>query len=430
MQNWRALQRGSARLALGMAVCMVAATGCSDSGSKDGGDITLTVATFSDFGYKKTLYKEYEKAHPNIKIKERISQFDPHHKQLATHLGTGSGAADIEAVEEGFMPQFRQSKDKFANLADFGAKDLKSQWLDWKWQQASPDDSLVLGLGTDVGSLAMCYRPDLFKKAGLPTDREAVSALWPTWDQYFATGKRFKDSGAKAKFFDGANNINTALLNQAPFGYFDPDGDKFVGDTNPVVKESFIAAANASKDGLSAKLEPFSQPWTVGFKQGTFATLTCPAWMIGLIKDAVGPGGANTWDVARVPGEGGNWGGSFLTVPKQGKHQKEAYELAKFLTSPTAEKKIFEETGNLPSQPELLKDPAVLALKQPFFNNAPTGEIFAKSAESLKPNYRGVRDGEARPAFTRALLRVEQGKQEPAAAFDEAVKESKKVLGL
>jgi cellobiose transport system substrate-binding protein len=152
--------------------------------------------------------------------------------------------------------------------------------------------------------------------------------------------------------------------------------------------------------------------------------------MIGLIKDAVGPGGANTWDVARVPGEGGNWGGSFLTVPKQGKHQKEAYELAKFLTSPDAEKKIFEETGNLPSQPALLKDPAVLALKQPFFNNAPTGEIFAKSAESLKPNYRGVRDGEARPAFTRALLRVEQGKQEPAAAFDEAVKESKKVLGL
>ena len=194
--------------------------------------------------------------------------------------------------------------------------------------------------------------------------------------------------------------------------------------------DAVLAAANASKDGLSAKLEPFSQPWTVGFKQGTFATLTCPAWMIGLIKDAVGPSGANTWDVARVPGNGGNWGGSFLTVPKQGKHQKEAYELAKFLTSPEAEKKIFEETGNLPSQPALLKYLAALAVKQPFFNNAPTGEIFAKSAESLKPNYRGVRDGEVRPAFHRALLRVEEGKQSPEAAFNEAVKESRWGLGL
>ena len=428
MGKWRLLRRGSAQLALGMAVCMVAATGCSDSGG--GGKITLTVATFSDFGYSKTLYKEYEKANPNIKIKERISQFDPHHKQLATHLATGSGAADIEAIEEGFLPQFRQSKDKFANLAEFGAKDLKDQWLPWKWEQGAPDDDTVLGLGTDVGSLAMCYRPDLFTAAGLPTDREQVSALWPTWDTYLATGKKFKASGAKAKWFDGANNILTALLNQNPHGYFEPEADKFVADTNPVVKDSFLLAAQASKDGLSAKLEPFSQPWTVGFKQGTFATITCPAWMIGLIKDAVGESGANTWDVARVPGNGGNWGGSFLTVPKQGKHQKEAYELAKFLTSPEAEKTIFAETGNLPSQPALLKDPAVLGLKQPFFNNAPTGEIFAKSAESLRPNYRGLRDGDVRPAFTRALLRVEQGKQEPQAAFDEAVKESKKVLGL
>jgi len=428
MRNWRALQRGSARLALGMAVCMVAATGCNSSGGGDG-DITLTVATFSDFGYSKSLYKEYEKAHPNVKIKERISQFDPHHKQLATHLATGSGAADIEAIEEGFLPQFRQSKGKFANLADFGAKDLKDQWLSWKWAQAAPDDDTVLGLGTDVGSLAMCYNTKAFKDAGLPTDRTQVAALWPTWNDYLATGKKFKGSGAKAKWFDGANNILTALMNQSPYGFFEPEKDEFVADSNPAVKDSFLLAAKASNDGLSAKLEPFSQPWTVGFKQGSFATITCPAWMVGLIKDAVGAGGEGTWDVATIPGGGGNWGGSFLTVPKQGKHQKEAYELAKFLTSPDAQKKIFEETGNLPSQPALLKDPAVLALKQPFFNDAPTGEIFAKSADSLKPNYRGLRDGDVRPIFTRALLRVEQGKQAPQAAFDEAVKESKKVLG-
>ncbi|WP_255529976.1 extracellular solute-binding protein [Planomonospora sp. ID67723] len=48
-----------------------------------------------------------------------------------------------------------------------------------------------MGLGADVGGLAMCYRPDLFEKAGLPTGREEVSALWPTWDRYVETGKKF-----------------------------------------------------------------------------------------------------------------------------------------------------------------------------------------------------------------------------------------------
>jgi cellobiose transport system substrate-binding protein len=372
MGKYRVLRRSGAKVALGLAACLVVATGCSsDSGSGDD-EITLTVATFNDFGYSKSLYKEFEKAHPNIKIKERIGQFDPHHKQLATNLATGSGAADVVAVEEGFLPQFRQSKDKFANLADYGARDLKDQWLPWKWEQAA-DDETVLGLGTDIGSLAMCYRTDLFKKAGLPTDREQVSALWPTWDQYFATGTKFQGTGTKTKWFDGAGNIYTALLNQIPYGYFDPDGDKFVGDSNTDVKDAFLTAAQASKDGLSAKLDPFTQPWTVGFKQGTFATVTCPAWMLTTIEEAVGPAGKGTWDVARVPGNGGNWGGSFLTVPKQSKNAKEAYELAKFLTSPEAEKKLFTESGLLPSQPALLKDAEVLGSKRAFFNDAPVG---------------------------------------------------------
>jgi len=72
----------------------------------------------------------------------------------------------------------------------------------------------------------------------------------------------------------------------------------------------------------------------------------------------------------------------------------------------------------------------VLGSKRAFFNDAPVGEIFAKSAESLKPNYRGQRDGDVRPVYGRALLRVEQGKAEPEAAFNDAIKESKKVLGL
>ena len=53
----------------------------------------------------------------------------------------------------------------------------------------SADGKTQIGLGTDVGGLAMCYRTDLFEKAGLPTDRDAVSKLWPTWDDFINVGK-------------------------------------------------------------------------------------------------------------------------------------------------------------------------------------------------------------------------------------------------
>ncbi|MFD0430693.1 extracellular solute-binding protein [Streptomyces zhihengii] len=80
------------------------------------------------------------------------------------------------------------------------------------------------------------------------------------------------------------------------------------------------------------------------------ATMTCPAWMTGQIKTAAGEANAGKWDIAAVPGGGGNWGGSFLTVPRQSKHAKEAAELADFLTSAASQKKIFTgPVGALPS---------------------------------------------------------------------------------
>ncbi|WP_156037757.1 ABC transporter substrate-binding protein, partial [Glycomyces tenuis] len=153
-----------AALAAGTATVLVAAgAACSDA---DDGTVTLTVGLFGDFGFG-PLYEEYMETHPDIEIEERISEFADHHTNLTTHLATGSGAADIEAVEVGYVSQYTASPDRFHDLLDLGADELEGQWLDWKWQQAlSGDGEALIGLGTDVGGMAMCYRRDLFEAAG------------------------------------------------------------------------------------------------------------------------------------------------------------------------------------------------------------------------------------------------------------------------
>ena len=77
----------------------------------------------------------------------------------------------------------------------------RSRWLPWKYQQAVGKGGAVVGLGTDVGSLAVCYRKDPVAKAGLPTNRVAVSKLWPTWQAYIAAGKRYQAKAPKGTFF-------------------------------------------------------------------------------------------------------------------------------------------------------------------------------------------------------------------------------------
>ena len=53
-------------------------------------NVTLRVDLFGDFGYH-DLYKQFEKAHPGVTIKEDIESYADHHANLAKHLATGVG---------------------------------------------------------------------------------------------------------------------------------------------------------------------------------------------------------------------------------------------------------------------------------------------------------------------------------------------------
>jgi cellobiose transport system substrate-binding protein len=400
------------------------ATGAS---AKRADTITLRVSLFGDFGYH-DLYAQYMRAHPNVEIKEEIQDYGTHHTQLAQRLATGAGAADIEAVEVGFIPQFTAIPSKFVDLRQYGATGLKGRWLPWKYQQAVARSGQVIGLGTDVGSLAICYRKDLFAKAGLPTNRVQVSKLWPTWQAYINAGKRYQAKAPKGTFFfDTASNVYNAMIGQLNPAYYNAAGDVIVA-TNPSVKAAYNLALSGVAAGESAGLAAFSQGWNNGYKKGVFATVTCPAWMMGYIQGQA-PKTKGKWDIAATPGTGGNWGGSFLSVPKQSSHQDEAADLVKFLTSPAAEAAIFKQTGNLPSQTALLKSAPVQNFKNAFFSNAPVGKIFANSALRLKPQILGPHQGDIQNASTAAIQRVEQKKSSPAKSWAQFLKDVKNVAG-
>jgi len=406
-----------------VAVGLVATT--ASARSRD--DVTLRVSLFGDFGYH-DLYKQYEAAHPGVTIKEEIQDYGTHHTQLAQRVATGAGAADIEAIEVGFIPQFTAIAQNFVDLRKYGADAIKSRWLPWKYQQAVGKGGAVVGLGTDVGSLAICYRKDLFAKAGLPTNRLAVSKLWPTWQAYINTGKRFQAKAPKGVFFfDTGSNVYNAMIGQLNPAYYNAAG-KVIVATNPLVKAAYNLAISGVQAGESAGLAAFSQGWNTGYKKGVFATVTCPAWMMGYIQGQA-PATKGKWDIAATPGTGGNWGGSFLSVPKQSSHQDEAADLVKFLTSPAAEAAIFKQTGNLPSQTALLKSAPVKNFKNPFFSNAPVGQIFANSALRLKPQILGPHQGDIQNASTAAIQRVEQKKQSPAKSWAQFLKDVKNVAG-
>jgi cellobiose transport system substrate-binding protein len=428
-------QTSRMRVVVGLAVLVVAGaslTACGGDGNAAGDEMTLRVNVFGNFGYE-DLYDQFEKDHPGVTIVETAEgDLGQYNTQLIQKIAAGGGAGDVVAIEEGQVVNFLQSADKFVNFQDHGSNDKKDQWLDWKYSQATTSDGkTTIGLGTDVGGLAMCYRRDLFEKAGLPTDRDKVSALWPTWDDFVATGEKFQSGigSDKVHFVDSATNTyNSILMQSGDHTYFDPDGSLVI-ESNPAVKEAWDASVSMVDADITAKLKSFSNEWNAGFKNGTFATVACPAWMTGYIKEQAGEGNAGKWDIASVPGGGGNWGGSFLAVPKTSAHQDMAIELANFLSSADGQLSAFNAVGNLPSNPTLYDSPELENATNEYFNDAPVGQIFVAGASSLKPVYLGAQNQPVRDAVENALRSVENGQKSSDEGWDAAVKDAESAAG-
>ncbi|WP_305785445.1 ABC transporter substrate-binding protein [Symbioplanes lichenis] len=401
---------------LAAATMLVTACGSGGDGEGGGGDVTLDVNLFGNFGYEQ-LYKEYEAAHPGIKIQEHTAAYNDHHRNLATHLATGSGAGDIEGVDTGFIAQMREAGKQFVDLGT----ERQAEYLPWKWQASLTKDGQQIGYGTDVGGLAICYRRDLFEKAGLPSDRDAVSASWAAgWEKYLEVGAKYTQKApAGTAFFDGGGALYNAVIGQAAEGFYAPDNTVVVG-TNPEVRKAWDLVVRAIQGNMSAKLVESSPEWNNGFAKGQFATIACPAWMMTKIKDQA-KAFTGKWDVASVPGGGGNWGGSYLTVPKQGKHAEEAKKLAAWLTAPEQQARNFTSQGLLPSIPALYDKPEIANYKDPFFNNAPVGKLFTTAAKELKPQYQGPRTGDIQTTIRDGLIRVEQGKQNSEQSWTQTV---------
>ena len=408
----------SALMALTLATTAAACGGGDDdsSGSSADGVTTISVATFNEFGYE-GLIDEWNESHDDIKLEQvKVGTWDDAKANLYTKLAAGSGLSDIEAIEGDAMPAILAEEGAFEDLTD---DELDGRWLPWVEEKALNGDGQMIGYPTDIGPEGICYRSDLFKKAGLPTDREEVAELMGTWDDYFALGEDFVEKVPDTAWYDSSGGLAQAMLNQVA-NPFETD-DNTVAVENDELQAVWADVTGNIEKGLSTKLPQWSDDWTASFQNDGFATMACPGWMLGVVEGNAE--GVKGWDIANVfPGGGGNWGGSFLTVPSQGDNIEEAKEVAAWLTAPEQQVTAFADKGTFPSQVEALESDEVTSATNAFFNDAPTGEILAERAQAVTVQpYKGPKYSDILQAFQAAILRVDDGSQDAAESWDQFV---------
>ena len=423
------------RAALGaVLVASLMAAGCGGSDSADDGTITLDLGLFGTFGYEEAgLYDEYMRLNPDIRItEESVERSADYYRALQTRLAAGSGLADIQGIEIGFVADVvANHSDAFV---DFAARDnadeILGHYYDWKVEPASTSDGRVIGLGTDAGPEAMCFRRDLFEQAGLPTDRAELATLWADWDGFLELGRRYEASPTKpegSSFVDSPASIFSAGVYQGENAYADEDGNP-IPDTSDGVQDAWAHASVAAAEGMTANLIQFGDEWNSAFANGAFATVSCPAWMLGYISGQAGEEASGTWDVAPLPGGSGNWGGAWLAVSETSEHKEEAIALAEWLTAPEQQVRMFTDSQHFPSSQEAAENPEVASATSEYFSGAPIGQLFGESAATLQFTPISPFDTQIQEAFTNALNTVGTGTP-PDDAFQAALDQIQQVVG-
>ncbi len=421
-------------LLLGLSLILFA---CSNddgnaSGEGDGSDgnsgekVELDFWVFGATNYE-SLAKEYEKENPNVTIKIRKSELGDHHNSLFTAISSGTGAPDLTMIEVDQLDRFREAQERFTNLYDLGAGDIQDKYLDWKWKVAENESGdFLFGLPTDIGPKAMYYHTGVFENAGLPTDPAEVK-------EQISSPEAFKEAAATVQEATGKPMVDSmemafrANMDALEVSYFNREGELLIENPDNKVKDAYDFAVELNDQGYVGSYEMWTPEWATALNKGEFAVEMAPAWLKGYMTENA-PEAEGEWRVTTLPEQfSGNWGGSYISIPKETEHPEEVYKFSKWLVNPENQLKSFVESGLFPSTPDTYEMEEFTQNSDEYFGGQNTAEVFAEAAQKVTATYKGPNYVTVNNEILTALQNVSEGAN-PEEEWEAAVTRIKDIM--
>jgi multiple sugar transport system substrate-binding protein len=355
----------------------------------------ITLEFWSWVGGLDEVVKGFEKAYPNIKVHvNNIGGGPAEYTKLMTALKAGSGAPDVAQIEYDFLPSFIAT-DGLADMAQYGANEVKQYFVPWTWGQVSPDGKTVFGIPQDSGPMALTYNKKIFDQYGLTVPT--------TWDEYA------QDAEKLAKASNGAVKMGHFYPTQAPWmiglawatggRLFKMEGDTWIQTlNNPECDKVLTYWNDLVKKGYVSTIPGFTAEFYTALGAGQIASSVEAAWGPGVTAASMHEKTTGDWRAAPLPQwskdtpfASGNWGGSCDAVPKQSKYPKAATLFSVWLN--TANGPVLSNWINYGIFPVSLASLASPDLHQPdknpskFFGGQNLVQVYSDASKAVSVDF-------------------------------------------
>ena len=306
---------------------------------------------------------------------------------LKTALEANSDIPDVVQIEYQHLPSFIAHGD-LADLSQFGANDVKDQFVPWTWAQVSQGAG-VYAYPQDAGPMVMMCNQALL-------DKDKITAP-TTWDEFTtaAAAMHAADPNAYLSNFTADQGHFFGLLWQSGAKPFKVDGQNItINFTSPEVTRVAKLWGDLITSGNLSPTDTYTPDWQTAIANASVACWTAGAWGPEVIEPAA-PALSGEWKMYLMPqwtagGKvNGNYGGSTIAVTAKSTHQAEAEKFDRWLNTdaPTALQLANGTAGLFPTTQSTLVDPAWSGFASPFWNNQKIHQVEAEAAQQVDVSF-------------------------------------------
>jgi multiple sugar transport system substrate-binding protein len=330
----------------------------------------------------------YNDTHKNVTVKYvNAGQGAAEYTKLRTALKAEKGVPDVVQIEFQYIPTFTQI-DALADISQYGANDVKNDYVDWTWSQVSEGDK-VYAIPQDSGPMALLYRKDIFDKYDLKVPK--------TWDEFASEAKKLHEADPDTYMTNFAANDGgwlTGLMWQAGSRPFDVNGAKISINMND---QGAMQVANywqgLIEDGTVSTDPDFTNDWYAGLGKGKYATWISAGWGPVFLKGVAGES-KGKWRAAPLPqwkaGENvsANWGGSTSAVTAASEEPEAATEFAIWLNNNEKSVDMLTTESNLfPVQKSKLNSPDFVNARLAFAGGQKVNSVFIDASNNVDKGF-------------------------------------------
>jgi len=360
--------------------------GSSSTASKNdnSGVVTIKVAAWNDAADSlKAEIEGFQKKYPNIKVE--VQYVDNDYTKIMPRLASGSEVPDIIQTQARDFPAFmKKFPGQFVDVTD-KASPLKDKFLASSWDSVTVEGK-IYAMPWDLGPMALYYRTDMFKEAGIdPVQIE-------TWDDYITAGQKLKEHfGGNVVMTGYAPDFDffEIFFNQLGGNYATPDGKIALKSEQAI--QSLTLWRRMVDSGVAIDIKDWNGRITA-VKNNKIASVPYAVWYAGTLMNSVADQ-RGKWGIIPLPSftKGGNkqanLGGSVLTIAKKSQNPDAAWKFIEYCLATDEGQTIMLKYGLFPSYIPFYDNIAFKANNDYF--GLPMYQFFAKQSDKIIPLHRG-----------------------------------------